>query len=205
MRSPTISSNTVASREVGICNQVDLVCCRPKRSLQFFDPTRSKFRKLKKPPELDANLSPFGLHRLRFASSRKVEIHWSMRAVTKINLRFVSGSGDRDRCEFREWLCCSGCIDFSSLRLSGTRRGETDRRQLTRVVIPIFEAFHDPLIESDQDDALSTSLSTNDKTSFVVLAQSKLQRGSRPVRVGQGPAAQETTLPAQILKAKPAA
>jgi hypothetical protein len=27
----------------------------------------------------------------------------------------------------------------------------------------IFEAFHDPLIERDQDDALSTSLSTKDK------------------------------------------
>ncbi len=126
VRSPTISSNTVASREVGICNQVDFVCCRPKRSFQFFDPTRSKFRKLKKLPELDTNLSPFGLHRLRFASSRKVEIHWSMRAITMMNLRFVSGSGDRDRCEFREWLCCSGCIDFGELRWTPTRFGELD-------------------------------------------------------------------------------
>jgi hypothetical protein len=133
VRSPTISSNTVASREVGICNQVDLVCCRPKRSFQFFDPTRSKFRKLKKLSELDTNLSPFGLHRLRFASSRKVEIHWSMRAVTMINLRFVSGSGDRDRCEFREWLCCNGCIGRLQFEIFASRSGVSSGQKPLRV------------------------------------------------------------------------
>ncbi len=39
-----------------------------------------------------------------------------------------------------------------------TRGGETDRLQLARVVILIFEAFNTPLIERDQDDALATLL-----------------------------------------------
>jgi hypothetical protein len=88
---------------------------------------------VRKLPELDTNLSPFGLHRLRFASSRKVEIHWSMRAVTMINLRFVSGSGDRDRCEFCNLLPAGGCIGRCSFVSVRTRIGEHDLcRKLAR-------------------------------------------------------------------------
>jgi hypothetical protein len=49
--------------------------------------------------------------------------------------------------------------------LAFTFFGLAHRKHLTRVVILIFEAFDRPLIECDQDDALSTSLSTKDKTS----------------------------------------
>ncbi len=42
-----------------------------------------------------------------------------MRAVTMINLRFVSGSGDRDRCEFCNLLPAGGCIDRPQFGLSG--------------------------------------------------------------------------------------
>jgi hypothetical protein len=41
----------------------------------------------------------------------------------------------------------------------------TDRKQLTHVVILISERLRAPLIECDEDDALATSLGTNDTTS----------------------------------------
>ena len=53
-----------------------------------------------------------------------------MRAVTMINLRFVSGSGDRDRCEFCNLLPAGGCIGLSRLRSISTRVGERDLRRL---------------------------------------------------------------------------
>ena len=47
-----------------------------------------------------------------------------MRAVTMINLRFVSGSGDRDRCEFCNLLPAGGCIDRTQDGIVVRRSGE---------------------------------------------------------------------------------
>ena len=60
------------------------------------------------------------------------------------------------------------------------RGGETDRKQLTRVVILIFEPFNDPLMERDQDDAVATRLSTKVKTTLV--ANSTCTRSCRPMQ-----------------------
>ena len=57
-----------------------------------------------------------------------------------------------------------GEVDLRTKRRE-TAFGETNRKQLTRVVVMIFEAFNDPLIECDQDNAFVTSLSTKVKTS----------------------------------------
>ena len=96
-------------------------------------PNRGQIPRLSlKLPELESNISHSVCTDLRFAPSLKVET-WSMRAITMINLRFVSCSGEPDRCGFRILLRRRGCIDFGKLRSIPTRVGEIDRRTETSI------------------------------------------------------------------------